>query len=300
MTAYRSEPTAWLESEGRRIASFTGISGSNADASTVESFGDEWTKFSGFDANELRIAGDQYFDIVRDEMLGADKNALDIGCGTGRWSRYLSPRIGTIEAIDPSEAVFAASKFTADCKNIRITQAGYGGIPFAENSFDFVFSLGVVHHLPDTEGAIREAAAMVKSGGHLLLYIYYSLDNRGFLYRLLFGMSALVRRIISSFPRGLKFFCCDLMAVFVYMPFVLLARFFRMFSAEGKFWKKIPLSYYADKSWKIIRNDSLDRFGTPLEKRFSKKEIEAFLLKSGMKNITFSDKAPYWHVIAQK
>lgn len=300
ITAYRSEPTAWLDCDGRRIASFTGSSGSNADASTVESFGDEWTKFSGFNETELQVAGDQYFDIVKDEMLGPDKTALDIGCGTGRWSRYLSPRIGSIEAIDPSEAVFAASKFTASCGNVRITQAGYGGIPFPENSFDFVFSLGVVHHLPDTAGAIREAASMVKSGGHLLLYIYYSLDNRGFLFRSLFKLSALVRRIISSMPRGLKFFFCDLMAVFVYLPFVFLARFFRLIVPHAEFWKKIPLSYYADKSWRIIRNDSLDRFGTPLEKRFSKKEIEKMLTDCGMKNILFSEKTPYWHVIAEK
>lgn len=300
MTAYLNEPAAWLEADGFRIAAFGSSAAANADEATVRSFGEEWTKFARFSEEELQTAGDQYFDIVSPEMLGPDKTALDIGCGTGRWSRYLSPRIGMIEAIDPSEAVWAAAHFTKDCRNVRVTQAGYGGIPFAPGSFDFVFSLGVVHHLPDTAAAVREAAEMVKPGGHLLLYIYYNLENRSLLYRMLFGISSGIRRIVSALPRGLRFFCCDMLAVFAYLPWVWTARFFRMLSPAGKFWKKIPLSYYADKSWRIIRNDSLDRFGTPLEKRFGRVAIVKMLEDCGMKNIVFSDKAPYWHLIAQK
>ena len=63
---------------------------------------------------------------------------------------------------------------------------------------------------------------------------------------------------------------------------------------------KIPLSWYADKSFHIIRNDSLDRFGTPLEQRFSKQQITDMLAYAGCKNIVFADNAPFWRVIAQK
>ena len=104
--------------------------------------------------------------------------------------------------------------------------------------------------------------------------------------------------MISKFPKGLKFFTCELIAVFIYLPFVLLAKFLRLFG--DNLWKKIPLSYYANQPWKVIRNDSLDRFGTPLEKRFSKKEIETMLLNSGLSEIKFSENDPYWHVVARK
>lgn len=300
MIAYNRQPVRTIASGQLQLASFVETASLNSDDATVHSFGDEWEKFDTFDAAELQTAGDQYFDIVTSEMLGPDCEALDIGCGSGRWSRYLAPRVNHIEAIDPSDAVHTAAAFTQTCGNVRVTQAGYGGIPFAKNSFDFVFSLGVVHHVPDTAGAVREAADMVKPGGHLLLYIYYSLDNRGASYKLLFHASALLRRMVSAMPRGLKFFTCDVLAVILYLPFVSLARFFRFLSPKGNFWKKIPLAYYADKTWRIIRNDALDRFGTPLEQRFSKKEIETMLVQSGMRNIRFSEHAPYWHVIAQK
>ncbi|HEU4719005.1 MAG TPA: class I SAM-dependent methyltransferase [Bacteroidia bacterium] len=297
MVPYKSTPLHPVETAGGTIDSF--ISGTiNADSPTVKSFGDEWNRFSSFTEEEIQRAGEQYFDIVTEEMVNKDTVALDIGCGSGRWSKFLSPRVKFIEAVDPGEAVHAAVTLTKNCGNIRITQAGYRNIPFEKGSFGFVFSLGVVHHLPDTAGAVQEAASLVKKNGWLLLYIYYNLDNRGALYRLLFGLSSVMRRIISRFPRGLKFFVCELIAIFVYGPFVLCARFLKLFG--GHSWKKIPLSYYADKPWKVIRNDSLDRFGTPLEKRFSREEIEKMLLDAGMDDIRFSENEPYWHVVSRK
>ena len=297
MIPYNRQPSRTIRISDADIASFVEQE-LNADAETVKSFGEEWNRFASFSDEEIRRAGDQYFDIVTGEMVNSETIALDIGCGTGRWSKYLSPKVKFIEAVDPGDAVKAAVPFTRASGNVRVTQAGYGNLPFEKGSFGFVFSLGVVHHLPDTAGAIKEAASMLKKDGWLLLYIYYNLDNRGALYKFLFHLSSFFRKVISSLPRGLKFFVCELIAIFVYLPFVLLSRFVKMFG--GNAWRKIPLSYYADKPWKVIRNDALDRFGTPLEKRFSKIEIERMLLDAGMSEIRFSDKDPYWHVAARK
>ena len=297
MIPYKRQPSHTLSIGSTGVASFVEKE-LNADSRTVRSFGEEWNRFATFTEEEIRRAGDQYFDIVTEEMVNRETIALDIGCGTGRWSKYLSPKVKFIEAVDPGDAVRAAVPFTQPCGNVRVTQAGYGNLPFEKESFGFVFSLGVVHHLPDTAGAIKEAASMLKKSGWLLLYIYYSLDNRGAGYKFLFACSDLFRRIISSLPRSLKFFVCEGIAIFVYMPFVLFSKLVRM--PGGNAWKKIPLSYYADKPWKVIRNDALDRFGTPLEKRFSKSEIADMLAAAGLTNIRFSGHEPYWHVVAQK
>jgi len=65
-------------------------------------------------------------------------------------------------------------------------------------------------------------------------------------------------------------------------------------------WRRLPLAYYADKSFHILRNDTLDRFGTPLEKRFRREEIADLLTAAGLTDITFSEQPPYWHVIARR
>ncbi len=298
MIPYSKAPVRTLAIAGTRIASFASDGSLNADARTIESFGEEWNRFSAFSDAELKKAGDQYFDIVTPDMLPAHSVALDIGCGMGRWSKYISPRVAFVEAIDPGPAVLAAVPFLHPCRNVRVTQAGYGDIPFENESFDFVFSLGVVHHVPDTSGAIKEAASKVKRGGWLLLYIYYSLDNRGGWYRWLFSLSDVARRMISRLPRGLKVVVCDLIAIVVYLPFVLLARVITWFGGHAR--KGLPLSYYADKPFKVIRNDALDRFGTPLEKRFSREDIARMLTAAGLSDVVFSDSAPYWHVVARK
>jgi hypothetical protein len=61
-----------------------------------------------------------------------------------------------------------------------------------------------------------------------------------------------------------------------------------------------PLHHYEDLSFYVMRNDALDRFGTSLEQRFTKKEIEEMLKEAGFQSVTFSDKEPFWTFSAIK
>lgn len=299
MMNYNREPSRVLNASGRNIPVFESGRNSNIDQKTVDSFADEWNRFHDFDAEEIIRCGDEYFDITDGLSVNKDSIVLDIGCGSGRWSWYLAPKVKFIEATDPSDAVIAAAELLKNINNVRITKAALDELPFEDNSFDLVFSLGVLHHIPDTAAAVKTASRKVKKGGYLLLYLYYRFDNRNFLFRLLFNISNLFRLVISKMPCKLKQLTCDVIAAVVYVPIVTIARMIRFFGGT-KAYLKIPLSYYADKSFYIMRNDALDRFGTPLEQRFTKAEIHEMLIASGLNNITFSENAPYWHVIAQK
>ena len=299
MLPLSSEPLLIHQKGNYRIYDFSRDDKDNVDRRTVMSFADEWNKFNSFTDDDIQNIGHQYFDIVDPAtQLGKDKIALDLGCGSGRWSKYLAPQIGFIEAIDPSEAVFAAAQLLGAFPNVRISKASSDNIPFTDESFDFVFSIGVLHHVPDTQNALLHAVRKLKKNGHLLLYIYYNLDNRGRIYRSLFRASNILRKYISGLPPRIKYLACDLMAVLFYFPFVLLSKFVRLFAKEG--YKKIPLSYYVDKRFYIQRNDALDRFGTPLEQRFSKEKIRFMMEKSGLSDIIFSEHVPYWHAIGRK
>ena len=86
----------------------------------------------------------------------------------------------------------------------------------------------------------------------------------------------------------------------LYMPFVGLSRLLKALGVSKKVREKIPLHGYEDQSFYVIRNDSLDRFGTPLEHRFSRRQMEQMMLDAGLKDIKFSEEIPFWHAVGQK
>jgi SAM-dependent methyltransferase len=299
MIQENKSPARVIEVNGRPIKCYEDL-GENIDLSTVHSFGEEWKAFHRFDENEIRKIGDTYFDILQPGMIGKDKIAADFGCGTGRWSKYIHDKVGAVAAIDPSDAVLSASQLLNGVGNVHLYKASIDNLPFPDNYFDLGFSLGVLHHIPDTQKAMNACVDKVKPGGHFLVYLYYSLDNRGGAYKALFFLSNLVRRIVSKMPSGLKKFSCDLMAIFFYMPFVLFSRLLRVMGVSKKIRSKIPLHSYENTSFYIIRNDALDRFGTPLEQRFSRVQIKTMMENAGLKDIVFSEQSPYWHAVGQK
>jgi ubiquinone/menaquinone biosynthesis C-methylase UbiE len=300
MQAYSIEEIKKIDYKGVTIHSFVSESDQNVDIKTIESFGNEWNAFSSFDENEIQRIGNEYFDIVTNKHIDKTSTVLDVGCGTGRWSRYIAQHVKHIEAIDPSSAIFNAVDFNHSIQNIRFSQAGVDCIPFENNSFDLVFSLGVLHHIPDTQRAMQACVEKVKLNGYFLVYLYYNFDNRGIAYKLLFQCSNLLRRGICKLPFSLKRFVCSSIGLLVYWPFARIGTVLKKMLPKANFYKKLPLYYYHDKSLHIMKNDSLDRFGTPLEQRFTKAQITNMMEKCGLDEIVFSDSTPYWHAIGKK
>ena len=272
----------------------------NIDAKTVSSFGEEWKAFHGFDVADLKRIGDMYFDIVTPEMLNDQKTVIDIGCGSGRFIKYLNGRYKHIVGLDPSQAIFATDELLGANDKVELVRASTDNIPFPDNHFDFGYSLGVLHHIPDTRKALNDSVRKVRSGGYFLLYLYYKLENRPFYFKALYWLSNGIRLGVSKLPATLKRWVCNFLAVIFYMPFVLLCRFLRVIGVPERVRKHIPLQVYERQSFYVIRNDSLDRFGTPLEQRFSRKEINTMMEEAGLTDIVFSEKMPYWHVVGRK
>jgi len=299
MITEKTVPSQIREIKNKPIKCYEEL-GDNIDETTVRSFGEEWKAFHKFDDAELSRIGDQYFDIVKPEMCGDDKIAADFGCGTGRWTKYFAPRVGAIAAIDPSDAIFTAAAVLENVSNAHLYKASIDNLPFPDDYFDFGFSLGVLHHIPDTQMAMNACTRKIKPGGFFLVYLYYNFDNRGPLFKFVYWLSNLIRLIVSKMPGPIKRFFCNILAVLLYMPFVGLCRLLRMIGVPEKVRQKIPLQIYEKASFYIIRNDALDRFGTPLEQRFTKKQITTMMTNAGLTEISFSDNAPFWHAVAKK
>ena len=274
-------------------------SSNNMDAETVASFGDEWSRYdqssmSDSEASEIFM---EYFSIFPWDMLPSNPVGFDMGCGSGRWAKFVAPKVGRLNCIDPSSALDIARRNLIDFKNVEYIKASVSesGIPI--NSQDFGYSLGVLHHVPDTESAINSCVSILKSGAPLLVYLYYAFDNRGWVYRLLWRASDLVRRIICKLPSRFKHLVTDVIAAIVYFP---LARLSLLLDKVGINAASIPFFYYRNYSFYTMRTDSRDRFGTPLEQRFTKQQIKSYMERSGLIDIKFSDNAPYWCAVGIK
>jgi len=300
MLDYNQNPIHTISCQDKVIYCFNIDESANIDKQTVDSFGDEWEKFSSFSKDEIEKIGNEYFDIIDHSILNKESIVLDLGCGSARWSKYLVNKVKFIEAVDPSKAVISASMLLNEDENVRVTQASVDNIPFNNNSFDFAMSLGVLHHIPDTRKALLNLVEKTKVGGYVHLYLYYNLDNRGVFYKFLFKISVYPRLFISKMPKSIKKILCDIIAVVVYLMLITFAKIVKNVLSTKSFYQKLPLSYYVGKSFNVVRNDALDRFGTPLEQRFSKIEIENMMQSCGLSELKFSENAPYWHVVGKR
>jgi len=298
MRPYERRPDLVIESKTRKI-NFFNIDGKNIDKKVVYEFGEEWLKFNDFDEINIKLSGDKYFDIIDEKIVNKNTYALDIGCGTGRWTKYLSSKAGFIEAVDPSNAIFVADKLLREVENVRLTKASVDTLPFPDETFDFAMSVGVLHHIPDTQQALDDCVKKVKKGGYFYVYLYYNLDKRGVLFKFLFKLADVVRGVVSKLPGRLKKIICDILAVIIYMPLILWVEFL-VFIGLRKLAKQMPLSFYCNKSFFTIRNDALDRFGTRLEQRFSEKEVKKMMQNCGLTDILISPGVPYYHAVGKR
>lgn len=273
---------------------------SNIDRQTVESFGSEWSRFdqSRLQGEELQLIFNSYFDIFPWHALPPAAEGFDMGCGSGRWAAVVARRVGLLHCVDPShEALAVAERRLASVPNVRMVQASTDTVPLAAGSQDFGYSLGVLHHIPDTAEALRACTRLLKPGAPFLLYLYYRFDNRPLWFRAVWRGSDLLRCVISRLPERFKFAATDVLAALVYWP---LARLAAGVEKLGGRPAALPLSFYRNSSFYTMRTDSRDRFGTPLEQRFTREDIHSMMEGAGLRDVRFSEREPYWVAVGVK
>lgn len=271
----------------------------NIDHKVVEEFGNEWNEFdqSKLPEDELKSIFKDYFRIFPWNKISKSSSGFDLGCGSGRWAKFVSPKVGKLFCIDPSNAIEVAKKNLKNFKNCIFIKSGVDELPFDDNSMDFAYSLGVLHHIPDTKDGLKKAVRKLKKGAPFLVYLYYALDNQPFWFKTLWKISDHFRKAISSLPFRLKLFITNVIALLVYFP---LARLCQLFFKTGVDVHSFPLSNYRNKSFYTMRTDALDRFGTKLELRYTRNEIEEMMISAGLIEIIFSNSTPYWCAVGIK
>lgn len=273
---------------------------SNIDPLTVAGFGAEWEAFDqmALDDAERRTLFDRYFGLFPFDDLPPGAEGFDLGCGSGRWASLVASRVGRLHCIDPSDRALSVARRTLGSRsNVDFHLAGADSIPLSPASQDFGYSLGVLHHVPDTSAALRECVSRLRPGAPFLVYLYYAFDNRPAWFRWLWRASEVGRLLISRLPFGLRKALTTGVAAMVYWP---LARGAKLLERNGATIANWPLSSYRHLSFYTMRTDALDRFGTRLEQRFSRSEIEQMMIDAGLTDIRFSDEEPFWVACGRK
>jgi SAM-dependent methyltransferase len=255
--------------------------------SVQTSFGGQWEKYDEI-LPEHMTEFHQYFDIINIEEL-KNSRVCDLGCGIGRWGYFLRHRCREIIFVDFSDAIFVARKNLRDVDNAIFFMGDIKRLPFQNNFCDFLFCLGVLHHMPTD--ALDEVRALAKYARQNLIYLYYALDNRPVHFKIMYYGMEFTRRWVSEVKSEILqqtiVWCITLL---VYLPLICLGYLLRPLSLS----KYVPLfDYYHSKSIIRIRQDVHDRFCTAIEHRYSKNQI--MKLKDTYSKVIISDQLPYWH-----
>ena len=272
----------------------------NVDWDVVNDFGTEWEEFQfdSYDLDILKETWNQYFDIFPWEDIPENAEGFDMGCGSGRWAQFVISKVGRLNCIDPSSAIHVAESNLNKYDNAFFFKETVDECSLENESQDFGYSLGVLHHIPDTQKAIKDCAIKLKKGAPFLLYLYYDFEDKPALFKFIWKLTNLLRlKVISKLPPKTKKVICGFIAISIYFPF---AKFSKLLEILGFNVENIPLSDYRNKSFYIMNNDSLDRFGTKLEQRFSKNDITNMLINAGFDKVKFSENTPYWTCICYK
>ena len=209
----------------------------------------------------------------------------------------VAPRVGHLHCVEPSVAIEVSKRQLSTHGNCTFHPTTIGDMPIEDGTMDFGYSLGVLHHIPDTQLAMSDCTCKLKRGAPFLVYLYYAFDNRPAWFRGLWKLSDLLRKIVSRFPSKIKFFVSQVIAVTVYFP---LARLACLSGKIGFDVESFPLSFYRDKSFYTMRTDALDRFGTRLEQRFTRPQVRTMMENAGLERVIFRDGKPYHCALGYK
>lgn len=256
-----------------------------------DTFGAEWEEFAQV-LPEHRAEFEDYFDLVPLASLEG-KTVCDLGCGIGRWSHFLAGHCERLILVDFSDAIFVARRNLAGVPGALFFMADLTRLPFRDSFADFLFCVGVLHHLPVP--ALDAVRGLKRCAPRLLIYLYYALDNRPAHFRVLLAAVTAVRGLTSRL-RGarLRGVLSWLGAVLVYAPLIALGG---LLSRVG-LGRVVPLQdSYRGKSLGRIRQDVYDRFFTRIEQRFSRAEIRT--LEDTFSEVVISDRLPYWHFLCR-
>ncbi len=246
---------------------------------TAASFAYEWQRFGALRDEWARNFADYMRPHTPRSLAG--KRVLDVGTGSGRHSLHAALAGARVTAVDLGASIDVARRNLP--ASVLTVQADAEALPFAPASFDLVMAIGVLHHLPDAERALRAIARHVRPGGHLHVYLYWVPEQRW--QRAVLRAVTALRRVTVRLPHPLLHALCYPLAAALHLAVVAPYRALRGRPGAARLAAALPLKTYADYPFGVLVNDQFDRLSAPLERRFTAAEVRAAMEGAGLRDV---------------
>ena len=241
------------------------------DDQYVGSFSRQWlthaqTQLDDTTSDESERSFRQKTGLKPEDLKG--KRVLDVGCGMGRFSDVASKWGAELTGIDLSLAVESAQKNLGARPNVRILQADVFQLPFARESFDVIFSLGVLHHTPDCRRAFESLVPLLKPGGVIAIWVYARLGA----YQL---FTDRYRMVTTRMPQGMLAALCKLAVPLYYV--------YKVPLIGPVLGTMFPVSNHPRASWRVL--DTFDWYSPKYQSKHTYPEVFAWFKEAGLKEL---------------
>lgn len=257
-----------LESSGRLA---------DKKVATMHAFGYQWTTF----VRNFDYFREIFLSFVRPFLKPEDfreRLVLEVGCGSGRPASVASSFGAEVVAIDLSEAVQTAHAQSQHYPRLHVVQGDAYALPFRP-CFDFVYSVGVIQHLPDPAAAIRSIARAVPQGHKLVVWVY---GKRERWYQPIEWLRKATVQMPYRWLHALSWVLALVSEITLLIPYRILSR---IYQTKGLA-EKIPGRIYARFPFKENVLGWFDRLGAPVTHYFSKEDVERMLSDAGLSHVT--------------
>jgi SAM-dependent methyltransferase len=205
----------------------------------------------------------------------AGKLVLDVGCGMGRFADVATRWGAQVVGIDLSLASEVAAVNLSE-RNASIFQADVFQLPFAPGSFDFIYSIGVLHHTPNCEEAVKTLPKLLKPGGRLAVWLYSS-------YNPWYRMSDVYRKVTRRIPQKLLYRMC-----YAVIPLYGVHQALKKIPLLGKpasaglTWLA-PMSFNKDADWRVL--DTFDWYSPRYQSKHTYEEVFRWFESCGLQDL---------------
>lgn len=249
----------------------------NTESKTLKSYSYQWRKFKDMYPDWEQVFLDSITPIAPEFFAG--KVGLDGGCGFGRSLFYAAKYGAEMIGLDLSEAIEAARENTKHLPGVHLVQGDIFHPPIRRHSLYFVYSIGVLHLLPDPKRGFLSLAPLLKPGAPMFIWVY--LRGRGRQIAVFTAMRAVTTRL----PLRLLNIVCLALAVMQWTLFILPYRLLRSVSVTRRLAERLPFTLYARYPFRVLHTDWFDGLSVPVTHYYKPEAIAEWYHEAGHERV---------------